>query len=119
MLLEFLTWWYSKGWLDFVKKINQWITGIWRMFSVSILLKTLFQPWKRIISPPGKSLDAIVRAMIDNLVSRVIGFTVRMLVLTAALIVTSMAAMVGGAVSLGWPLLLPATVFFALKVFIG
>lgn len=75
------------------------------MFSTTILLRTLFSPWRRIITYPGAGLDARLRAFGDNLVSRCIGFTVRSFVLLAAAI----AFLVIGAASIAeiviWPLI--------------
>ncbi|HSX44714.1 MAG TPA: hypothetical protein VLF39_01200 [Candidatus Saccharimonadales bacterium] len=118
MLFELVTWWYGKGWLDTLNRIKRQIQGIWRMFSILILLKTLFDPWKRIISPPGKSLDAMWRALVDNLISRLIGFVVRVLVIIAAFVVTTMAAIVGAVMAIGWVLLPPAMLFFIFKVIV-
>jgi len=75
------------------------------MFSVDVLIKTLFSPWKRIISLPGRSLDEKFRAAIDNLVSRVIGFMVRILVLIAAVIIMIVTLAVGVALAILWPLI--------------
>ncbi len=70
-----------------------------------MLLKTLFSPWKRIVVVGGRSLDAKFHAAIDNLVSRVIGFFVRIIVLIAAVIIISLAALGGLMLAILWPLL--------------
>jgi len=79
--------------------------GIADTFSVSQLLRTLFSPWRRIITPPGAGLSAKFRAWGDNIVSRAVGFVVRVLVLLAALV----AVLFVGILTLGelivWPFL--------------
>lgn len=46
-------------------------------FSLVQLLKTLFAPWRRDITPPQGSLDEILRAFLENIISRTVGFVVR------------------------------------------
>ena len=70
-----------------------------------MLLKTLFSPWKRIISLPGRSIEEKFRAAIDNLVSRVIGFMVRSIVLIVALVMIVATAVAGIALAVLWPLM--------------
>ncbi len=74
-------------------------------FSVSQLLRTLFQPWRRIITYPGASLDAKMKAWGDNAVSRGIGFVVRFSVLVAALIATVCILIFTAVEIVVWPLL--------------
>lgn len=112
MLLEFWTWWYGPGWAELVQRVGQRLAGVWRMFSIDILLRTLFSPWKRIVAAPGKSIDQIFRGMIDNLVSRCVGFVVRLMVLIAAAVFSVFAIVIGVVMIVAWPLLPLATVFF-------
>ena len=47
-------------------------------FSVGILIRTLFAPWKRDVQRTHNlPIDLAFRALIDNLVSRFVGFCVR------------------------------------------
>jgi len=105
MLFEFVAWWYGPGWLGAWKNSLGWVQKVQLAFSVDVLLKTLFSPWKRIVSLPGRSLDEKFRASVDNLVSRVIGFFVRIIVLIAALAMIAATAVAGIAVAVLWPLL--------------
>lgn len=84
MLMAFFSWWYGRGWQGVITSLQPRLHNIARNFSVAQLLKTLFAPWRRIITPSGRSLEDKLRAALDNLVSRVIGFIVRLGVLIAA-----------------------------------
>ena len=66
--------------------------------------RNLISPWKR-IQYSGKSFDAKMQAMIDNLVSRMIGFIVRIGVLIAALVMITSSAILGLAIAVIWPLI--------------
>jgi hypothetical protein len=105
LALEFFTWWYGRGWRQLIKNMQRRISKTSSMFSVPILLRTLFSPWKRIITYPGSSLDAKLRAFSDNMVSRLVGFCVRLLVLFTAgimLFIVGAVALIEIAV---WPVL--------------
>ena len=105
MLFEFFAWWYGPGWLGAFRGAFDWVRAVQAAFSIDILLKTLFSPWKRIVVIGGRSLDAKFHAAIDNLISRVIGFFVRLIVLFAAVIIISLAAIAGLVLAVLWPLL--------------
>jgi hypothetical protein len=83
------------------------ITKVSQLFSVPILLRTLFAPWRRIVTPPGTGIDAHMRAMGDNMISRTIGFIVRVIVLCTAGIGMLFMTVVGGLELLLWPLVPP------------
>lgn len=105
LLAEFFIWWYGPGWKQAWRGCFGWVKSILLAFSLDILLQTLFSPWKRIVTPPGRGLDAKMRAMVDNLISRVVGFFVRILVTITALVLVSGAAIVGLVLAVTWPLL--------------
>lgn len=113
MALEFFRWWYGRGWQLMLIMAGRRLRHLGEAFSVSSLLHTLFAPWRRIISYPGASLDAKLRAMLDNLVSRCIGLVVRVVVLLAAAVVAVVAALVGLIQIVIWPLI-PAIVLAAI-----
>ena len=104
MLFEFFAWWYGPGWLSAWKGCFNWVRGVQLAFSVDVLLKTLFSPWKRIVSLPGRSIDEKFKALIDNLISRVIGFFVRLIVLIAALVMITVTTVAGLVLAVAWPL---------------
>lgn len=105
LALEFFTWWYGQGWQQLAKNMQRRIAKTSSMFSVPILLRTLFAPWKRIITYPGAGLDAKVRAFSDNMVSRAVGFCVRLLVLLTAGIMLLLVSFVALIELIVWPFL--------------
>jgi hypothetical protein len=83
-MLDLMRWWYGAGWAGVLTANKKRLGKLADMFSIAILLRTLFSPWKRIVTYPGASIDAKMRAFGDNIVSRCIGFTVRAFVLLSA-----------------------------------
>ncbi len=105
LALAFFSWWYGSGWKLVSKKTLQTLDNVLKSFSVSLLIKTLFMPWRRIITYPGSGIAAHLQAIVDNTVSRFIGFLVRIFVLLAALVVVVCLALVGFLQLVIWPLL--------------
>ena len=119
MLIEFFRWWYGSGWLKAFNKTIDWTNEVRYDFSISILLRTLFSPWRQIISVPGKSLDAKLRAMVDNFVSRIVGFFVRLMVLITASLMYICAAIAGFVLAVIWPFIPLFFIYFLLRGLIG
>jgi hypothetical protein len=105
LVMGFLQWWYGPGWRDAVQRLSARIHQTYLTFSAPILLRTLLSPWRRIVSPPGSSIQQKSRAIIDNAVSRAVGFVVRILALIAAGAIITGYGIVGGLLLLTWPLL--------------
>jgi hypothetical protein len=119
MIVDLLRWWYGTGWMQAVHRVGSWTSHVEQTFSVSTLLRTLFSPWRRIVSGGGRSLDAKMRDALDNFVSRCVGAVVRSIVLLAAGL-AGLAALVGGILMvLIWPLLPLAIPYFLLRSITG
>jgi hypothetical protein len=105
MLLAFFSWWYGQGWRQVASSFQSRLQAVSDNFSVKQLSKTLFAPWKRITTQPGRSLEAKVRAWADNMFSRVIGFVVRLFVLLGAVLTALVIAVLTLFETLAWPLI--------------
>jgi hypothetical protein len=116
LLVEFFSWWYTRGFLELARKLGKTLRGIWQTFSVPLLLKTLFAPWKRITTEAGKSLQEHSRAWIDNAVSRLVGFTIRIFVIIAALASIVVVGLIGVCLIIAWPFVPPAIVYFMARM---
>lgn len=119
MLFSFISWWYGPGWLSAFHDILKRTVGVGRSFSVAILLRTLFAPWKRITTQPGAGLDAKFRALVDNMMSRLVGFTVRVIVLITAGVLTLITIVFYSAIALVWPVLPLGVLLCIAKVLVG
>lgn len=118
MLFALLRWWYGPGWLLAFRRIGERTHNVMHAFSVPILLKTLFAPWKRIMTTGGKGIDAKIQAALDNLVSRTVGFVTRLIVLFTALIMTSGAFIMGVAIVAVWPFIPLVAVYCLARTFL-
>jgi hypothetical protein len=105
LVLSFLSWWYGPGWKQVFGSLGPRLKGVSASFSVAQLLRTLFEPWRRIVSYPGASLEAKIRAWGDNLVSRAIGFVVRFSVLVCAFFAVIFVGLFTILEVVAWPLL--------------
>ncbi|HEX5455910.1 MAG TPA: hypothetical protein VFW77_00940 [Candidatus Saccharimonadales bacterium] len=104
-----LGWWYGQGWGWLLRNMTASLKRIEENFSVPILLKTWFSPWKQIQTP--SSLHHFFQSLIDNSISRLIGAIVRTFVLLTAFILTFVVLFGGLAMLILWP-------FFPLLIFI-
>jgi hypothetical protein len=104
LFFEFVSWWYGRGLVLFFNKIIRAIKSIWYKLSVPSLAKTLFSPWKRISSEYGKSATEFFRALVDNTVSRFIGFIIRTVVILAAITAVVLISTIGIIVLVIWPI---------------
>lgn len=105
LVLSFFSWWYGRGWKQVLDSFGPRLQGVMDNFSVSQLFRTLFAPWRRIISYPGSNIEERFRAWGDNLFSRIVGFVVRSVVLLAALLVIVLVAALTVIELAVWPLL--------------
>ncbi len=82
-------------------------------FSIPLLLKTLFAPWKRdILSTQGLSLNDKFRIWIFNLLSRLIGAVVRLITIFFGLFLTAFLLVFGLVAIIFW-LILPFLILAA------
>jgi hypothetical protein len=105
LVLSFFSWWYGRGWREVASSFVTRLQGIANTFSVTQILRTLFVPWRRIISYGGDGLSAKFRAWADNIFSRAVGFVVRLIVLFAALLLAILVAILSLVELILWPLL--------------
>lgn len=90
VITKIFFWWYSDGWRAFITKMRTTLSNITDFFSMGSLLRTLFKPFRQISaesSTNSSSLDAKFHSMIDKLISRIVGFLSRLILLFAGSII--------------------------------
>jgi len=96
--MAFIKWFYSDGVLYYLKKWVYSLRYIEHYFSISVLLRTLFYPWKRLESyetGPGFSFSRYFENLTFNLISRLIGAIVRGILIFTGLFLISL-VFIGG-----------------------
>lgn len=98
LLWAFLSWWYGAGWRSRARLIMERFDSITDYFSIGLLLRTLFSPFRQISAGKVRgSIDAQMRAFFDQLISRIIGAIVRTMLIvvgTGALVLTGLVGLV-------------------------
>ena len=109
----YLKWHYGRALADFR---GVWVDLLWfvgHVFSVPMMLRTLFSPWRRMNEALPRSfmdLEAIGEALIVNVLMRIVGFVARIVIIGIALLsyaFLSVAGVLALAVWLSLPLLVP------------
>jgi len=88
-MFTYLSWWYIEEPIFLWRAVKIITLKVFASFSVVLLLRTLFDPWKKdILSAENVSLDVRFKIWLNNLISRLIGFIVRLGTILVGLILT-------------------------------
>jgi hypothetical protein len=106
ILISMLSWWYTAGWSSLAARIGRRINGVMETFSVSLLVGSLFEPFRQISAgqSQGGGFDAQLRALGDRLFSRVFGAVVRSIFIFMGIIGACIVALIGFMQLIVWPL---------------
>ena len=107
LIVDFLKWWYTRGWGLFARKLIDKLRNAADFFSISQLIKTLFAPLRQISAQRTDASDpaSMLANFFDRLLSRCIGAIVRLGILffgTIAIIVEAALSLI---LVLIWPLI--------------
>lgn len=107
MLMAFISWWYGKGWAWRAERILDGLERSMDTFSLGLLAKTWFAPFRQIDAGGvvGGSLEVRFRKALDKLFSRFIGAFLRTIVMMVGVVWISAKAIWGMAVLILHPFL--------------
>jgi hypothetical protein len=81
-IVGLVSWWYGAGWRQRVSFAGDQLASVYDYFSVDLLLRTMFSPFRQISAGSVKGpIGVQLRAWFDQLISRTIGFFVRTLII--------------------------------------
>lgn len=83
LFVSLMRWWYGPGWLDQVGLVHGRLDKTADFFSIELLAKTLLKPFRQIDADVARkgSFDVLLRGLIDQLFSRLIGAMIRLVMI--------------------------------------
>jgi len=121
ILILWLQWHFFDTLKEILKAWKNFLLFNLNYFSIPILLRTLFSPWRRYVWSYGRGFDIkrYLETAISNLISRGIGFIIRVFLILIGLIVEIFIFLGGAVVFVVWlffPLLLIFGLIFGIKI---
>jgi hypothetical protein len=105
VFVALFSWWYTAGWAELARRVVGRATGVLQTFSVGLLARTLFAPFRQISAGGVQGpLNAQVRALGDRLFSRIFGAVIRAFFILFGLVGALFMALLGLVQLVLWPL---------------
>ena len=101
----YLLWHYALAWADLTRLYRNLAWFLWNFFSISLLLRTLFSPWRRLHESAQKDAGGLLGSLIMNTILRFIGFFARVATILFGLASLLLFCAAGAAFFVLWPLL--------------
>lgn len=107
LFISWARWWYGAGWQKQLGAVQERLLRDADFFSFEQNIRELFQPFKQIDAdkPRAGSVDLMLRAMFDNLFSRVFGAIIRSSLIVSGIIAMILESTVGVLRLIAWPVL--------------
>lgn len=105
-IVGFFSWWYGPGWLQRFAIAKQHIASFFDYFSIDLLIKTYFSPFRQISAGGVTGPIAVqLRAFVDQLISRIIGSVVRTFMIIIGIVTITVTIVVEAIKIVGWGLI--------------
>ncbi len=113
IILQFWKWYYTRAVKGLINIWKNFIIFVQEYYSIPLLLRTLFSPWKRDVTrkPRGLDIKKLFEALAFNAISRTIGFLVRSVTIIFGLICLLGVIVLGFIALIVW-LILPFVLIF-------
>jgi len=106
LLASFFSWWYGIGWQNSARRGVTHLSRMTELFSFDLILPTLFAPFRQVSAGRGRGgLDVQLRLFVDRSVSRLVGFTVRLIMLITGVVSIVAVGIIWTIWTIVWPLL--------------
>jgi hypothetical protein len=102
-IVGILSWWYGPGWRERVLIMRENVDSTMDYFSIGLLLKTLFSPFRQISAGKVSGPLAVqMRAFFDRLISRVIGGMIRSVMVVVGIVAIIVTGLIGCIGLIAW-----------------
>ncbi len=110
-MYNYFFWHYTEGTKEYLEIWRNYIRFFWRFFSVKLLLKTLFWPWRRDVTRHGRGFDPqeFLQVLAFNFISRFMGALVKLVTVAFCLLTELLIVILGAAFFVVW-LFLPVVI---------
>ncbi|MES2409443.1 MAG: hypothetical protein V4509_04060 [Patescibacteria group bacterium] len=88
LILSYFIWHYTEAFKEIYILFRNFLEFIYHFFSIKVLSKTLFSPWRKLNETykKGWSLNAFFETFVVNFIMRIVGFFVRLSIITAGIV---------------------------------
>ncbi len=102
--VDLVTWWYAKGWGIFIDDFRHKLGDAADFFSIGQLFRTLFMPYRQISANANSETSGTrMNAFSDRLISRIVGFFVRLFVIIFGAATMLLELIIGTVFIILWP----------------
>ena len=103
----YIFWHYTSGVSDFLRIWKNFLWFFYNLFSIPILLQTLFVPFRRLQEKRvgGFSIEASAENIVANILMRLVGFFARLIIIVIGIIMLTLVVISGLALFVVWFLL--------------
>ncbi len=117
IVVKFWGWYYFGAIRSLIKIWHNFIIFVREYYSIPLLLKTLVSPWKRDITrrPRGLDIKKLLEVLAFNLISRGLGFIIRLFTIIIGLICLISVIVLGFLALIIW-LILPLVLAFLIII---
>lgn len=118
IFLNFFVWWYGEGLIRLLRYEAAFFSYLKTLFSVKESVYHLFSPWKRLVGKRRPGLDGFRDWLVDNLISRGVGFVMRITLLIVFMLSSTiylLGCLFFIALWVGWPIILPLGLYWGFK----
>ena len=106
VIISLLSWWYSEGWLEQISLTKRSFIKLADKFSIGMLLKTLFAPFRQIsVGEQAGKTASLASVIADKLISRLVGSVMRLVMVFVGTLTLIIYAIISVFRLAGWPLL--------------
>ena len=122
IVVQWILWQFFDVPREILKAWKNYLKFNLNYFSIPLLLKTLFSPWRRYKVTTGKGFDIgrFFEALFSNLIFRLLGIILRSVLIFAGLLVEIFIIFAGIIIFLGWlvlPVLLIWGLIFGIQIY--